>query len=165
MPCGTGPTPRRRSAATPGARGGGGRNRWGCGLVGGGPLRTGPARRAGSDRRARDVGRPEGDRRASIDRRIGPRRLRGKPGEIDIVAAARRAREYADAAFSRFKVGAALETGDGTVFTGCNIENATYGLTICAERVAMVKALSDGHHVFTRIAIVADPQHPSPPGR
>jgi cytidine deaminase len=122
-----------------------------------------PDRRAGFDRRVRDVGRPEGDRRQGGDRRIGPRRLRGKPGEIDIVAAARRAREYADAAFSRFKVGAALETGDGTVFTGCNIENATYGLTICAERVAMFKALSEGHHVFTRIAIVADTEAPTPP--
>ena len=122
-----------------------------------------PDRRTGFDRRVRDVGRPEGDRRANTDRRIGPRRLRGKPGEIDIVAAARRAREYADAAYSRFKVGAALETGDGTVFTGCNIENATYGLTICAERVAMFKALSEGHHVFTRIAIVADTEQPTPP--
>jgi len=122
-----------------------------------------PDRRAGFERRGRDVGRPEGERRHGSDRRIGPRRLRGKPGEIDIIAAARRAREYADAAFSRFKVGAALETGDGTVFTGCNIENATYGLTICAERVAMFKALSEGHHVFTRIAIVADTEAPTPP--
>ena len=122
-----------------------------------------PDRRTGFDRRMRDVGRPEGDRRQGADRRVGPRRLRGKPGEIDIVAAARRAREYADAAFSRFKVGAALETGDGTVFTGCNIENATYGLTICAERVAMFKALSEGHHVFTLIAIVADTDAPTPP--
>ena len=65
------------------------------------------------------------------------------------MAAARRAREHADAAFSQFKVGAALETADGTVVTGCNIENATYGLTICAERVAMFKALSDGHRAFT----------------
>jgi len=75
----------------------------------------------------------------------------------------RRAREFADAAFSNFKVGAALEAGDGTVITGCNIENATYGLTICAERVAMFKALSEGHRVFTRIAIVADTESPTPP--
>ncbi len=80
-----------------------------------------------------------------------------------LVAAARRAREHADAAFSHFKVGAALETGDGNVITGCNIENATYGLTICAERVAMFKALSEGHRVFTRIAIVADTESPTPP--
>jgi cytidine deaminase len=49
------------------------------------------------------------------------------------------------------------------VITGCNIENATYGLTICAERVAMFKALSEGHRIFTRIAIVADTESPTPP--
>ena len=80
-----------------------------------------------------------------------------------LVAAARRAREYAVAPFSGFKVGAALETADGTVVTGCNVENATYGLTICAERVAMFKALSEGHRRFTRIAIVADTAAPTPP--
>ena len=83
--------------------------------------------------------------------------------ELDLVAAARRARENADARFSNFKVGAALEAADGTVITGCNIENATYGLTICAERVAMFKAISEGHRVFTRIAIVADTPTPTPP--
>jgi cytidine deaminase len=119
-------------------------------------------RRSGFDRRAKDVGRAEGDRRHG-DRRLGPRRVRERAGEIDLLAAARRARENADAAFSHFKVGAALETGDGTVVTGCNIENATYGLTICAERVAMFKALSEGHRVFTRIAIVADTEAPTPP--
>jgi cytidine deaminase len=120
-------------------------------------------RRSGFDRRTRDVGRAEGERRSGGDRRIGPRRLRERPGEIDLVAAARRARENADAAFSHFKVGAALETADGTVVGGCNIENATYGLTICAERVAMFKALSEGHRAFTRIAIVADTAAPTPP--
>ena len=75
----------------------------------------------------------------------------------------RRAREHADAAFSQFRVGAALETGDGTIITGCNIENAIYGLTICAERVAMFKALSEGHRVFMRLAIVADTEAPTPP--
>jgi cytidine deaminase len=84
-------------------------------------------------------------------------------GEVDLIGAARRARENADAAFSHFKVGAALEAGDGAVITGCNIENATYGLTICAERVAMFKAISEGHRVFTRIAIVADTAAPTPP--
>jgi cytidine deaminase len=120
-------------------------------------------RRSGFDRRTKDVGRAEGDRRGGGDRRIGPRRLRERPGQIDLVAAARRARENADAAFSHFKVGAALEAADGTVISGCNIENATYGLTICAERVAMFKALSDGHRAFTRIAIVADTAAPTPP--
>ena len=81
----------------------------------------------------------------------------------DLVTAARRAREHAVADFSHFKVGAALEAGDGAVITGCNIENATYGLTICAERVAMFKAISEGHRVFTRIAIVADTAAPTPP--
>ena len=119
-------------------------------------------RRAGFDRRARDVGRPEGDRRKG-DRRLGPRRQRDSAGDVDLVGVARRARENADAAYSHFKVGAALETGDGVVVTGCNIENATYGLTICAERVAMFKALSDGHRVFSRIAIVADTESPTPP--
>jgi cytidine deaminase len=120
-------------------------------------------RRTGFDRRSQDVAHPEGDRRTGPDRRLGPRRLREKPGEVDLVGAARRARENADAAFSHFKVGAALETADGTIVTGCNIENATYGLTICAERVAMFKALSEGHRAFTRIAIVADTEAPTPP--
>ena len=80
-----------------------------------------------------------------------------------LVAAARRARRHAQAAFSGFKVGAALETADGTIITGCNIENATYGLTICAERVAMFKALSEGHRRFRRVAVVADTVAPTPP--
>jgi len=81
----------------------------------------------------------------------------------DLIGAARRARRLAHAPFSRFKVGAALEASDGTIITGCNIENATYGLTMCAERVAMFKALSDGHRHFRRIAIVADTAAPTPP--
>ena len=81
----------------------------------------------------------------------------------DLVAAARQARRHAHAPYSRFKVGAALETADGTVITGCNVENATYGLTMCAERVAMFKALSEGHRRFVRIAVVADTRSPTPP--
>jgi cytidine deaminase len=81
----------------------------------------------------------------------------------ELLAAARRAREHAHAPFSTFKVGAALETADGRVIAGCNIENATYGLTMCAERVAMFKALSEGHRAFRRIAIVADTDAPTPP--
>ncbi len=80
-----------------------------------------------------------------------------------LIDAARQARERARADFSHFRVGAALETEDGTVVTGCNIENATYGLTICAERVAMFKAISEGHRRFTRIAIVADTDDPTSP--
>ena len=80
-----------------------------------------------------------------------------------LVDAARHARQHAVAGYSRFKVGAALETADGTIVTGCNIENATYGLTICAERVAMFKALSEGHRAFRRVAVVADTSDPTPP--
>jgi len=80
-----------------------------------------------------------------------------------LIAAARRARRYAHAAYSGFKVGAALETDDGTIITGCNVENATYGLTICAERVAMFKALSEGHRRFRGVAVVADTTAPTPP--
>jgi len=90
-------------------------------------------RRTGFDRRVKDAGRSEGNRRVR-ERRIGPRRVQDAGGEIDLIGAARRARENADAAFSHFKVGAALEAGDGAIITGCNIENATYGLTLCAER-------------------------------
>jgi cytidine deaminase len=120
-------------------------------------------RRTGFDRRVSDLGRPEGERRSGKDRRLGPRRLQHRAGEIDLVAAARRAREHADAAYSHFRVGAALETAGGLVVTGCNIENATFGLTVCAERVAMFKAISEGHRAFTRIAIVADTEDPAPP--
>ena len=80
-----------------------------------------------------------------------------------LVAAARVARERAMAEFSGFKVGAALETSDGEIVTGCNVENASYGLTICAERVAIFKALSEGHRSFTRIVVVADTGDPTPP--
>lgn len=83
--------------------------------------------------------------------------------DLDLLDAARQARWFALASYSHFAVGAALETSDGQVITGCNIENATYGLTICAERVAMFKALSEGRRHFTRIAIVADTEEPTPP--
>ena len=83
--------------------------------------------------------------------------------DSDLIDAARRAREHAHAAYSRFKVGAALETADGTIITGCNVENATYGLTICAERVAMFKAISEGHRAFRRVVVVADTVAPTPP--
>jgi len=80
-----------------------------------------------------------------------------------LVTAARAARERAVAPYSRFKVGAALETTDGTIVTGCNVENSTYGLTVCAERVAVLKAVSEGYREFRRIAVVADTQDPTPP--
>lgn len=81
----------------------------------------------------------------------------------ELIARARAAREAALAPYSGFKVGAALETVDGAIITGCNIENATYGLTICAERLAIFKALSEGHREFRRIAVVADTAEPTPP--
>jgi cytidine deaminase len=81
----------------------------------------------------------------------------------ELVNAARFARLNAHAPFSNFQVGAALATADGRIVTGCNVENATYGLTICAERVAMFKAISEGVRQFTRIAIVADTAEPTPP--
>jgi len=84
-------------------------------------------------------------------------------GSEALVSAARRAREHAQARYSGFKVGAAVELPDGTIVTGCNIENATYGLTLCAERVALVKALSEGHTSFVRMAVVADTDAPTPP--
>jgi len=84
-------------------------------------------------------------------------------GSDKLVAAARRARRNAHATFSGFKVGAALETMGGVIITGCNVENATYGLTVCAERVAMFKALSEGHRKFRRVAVVADTDAPTPP--
>ena len=100
---------------------------------------------------------------ASEKRRPGTPVRRPASRTQALIATARDARLRAVAPFSGFKVGAALETEDGTVITGCNIENATYGLTLCAERVALVKALSEGHTVFTRIAVVADTESPTPP--
>ena len=80
-----------------------------------------------------------------------------------LVAAARDARLRAIAPYSHFLVGAALMTKSGEIITGCNIENASYGLTMCAERVAIFKALSDGHREFTAAAVVADTDAPTPP--
>ena len=81
----------------------------------------------------------------------------------DMLDAATKVRENAHAPFSKFKVGAALQDSDGRIHTGCNVENATYGLTICAERVAVVKAISEGARRFTSIAVVADTETPTPP--
>ena len=74
----------------------------------------------------------------------------------ELAALALKAREHAHAPYSRFTVGAALEDDTGRVHTGCNIENATFGLTICAERVAVFKAVSRGVRKFRRIALAAD---------
>ena len=80
-----------------------------------------------------------------------------------LVSAALAARENAFAPFSKFKVGAAIEDAEGRIHTGCNVENATYGLTVCAERVAVYKAVSEGVRQFRRIAIAADTDTPTPP--
>ena len=74
-----------------------------------------------------------------------------------------KARENAFAPFSRFKVGAALLTSGGRLYTGCNIENATYGLTVCAERVALWKALSEGERSFRQLAVAASGEPPAAP--
>jgi cytidine deaminase len=80
-----------------------------------------------------------------------------------LVARARAARRRAFAPFSRFKVGAALLARDGTVITGCNVENASYGLTMCAERVAVFKAVSEGIRKFDAVAVIADSPRLTPP--
>jgi cytidine deaminase len=80
-----------------------------------------------------------------------------------LVRAALRARRRAYAPYSNFKVGAALLTRQGTTFSGCNVENASYGLCICAERVAVTKALSEGRKDFIALAVATQSSPPSPP--
>ena len=86
-------------------------------------------------------------------------------GDDALVEAARAVRANAWAPFSHFQVGAAVRTRDGRIFAGCNVENATYGLTVCAERVAIFKALSEGARPddFAAVAVVADTVEPTPP--
>jgi cytidine deaminase len=73
-----------------------------------------------------------------------------------LIWAAKQARENAHAKFSNFKVGAALRATSGRIYGGCNVENATYGLTVCAERVAIFKAISEGERKFDAIAVATD---------
>ena len=80
-----------------------------------------------------------------------------------LIEAAKQARENAHAPYSNFRVGAALRSTSGRIFGGCNVENATYGLTICAERVAIFKAISEGERGFSAIAVVTDTEAPTPP--
>jgi cytidine deaminase len=143
---------------------------------------SGPEKRVGTDRRIgpRRMGAPltltfgDGQRRSlegpasSVTRLASiadrqPYVVGDHGAQSSIVQAARAARERALAAFSEFKVGAALETTDGRIISGCNIENSTYGLTMCAERVAIFKAISEGHRSFARIAVVADTPQPTSP--
>lgn len=81
----------------------------------------------------------------------------------NLIEQATNARLRSIAPFSQFLVGAALQTGAGRVFTGCNVESASYGLTVCAERVAIWKALSEGERNFARLVIVADTEQLTPP--
>ena len=81
----------------------------------------------------------------------------------DLVSEARKARENAVAPFSKFKVGAALRTAEGKVYRGCNVENCTYGLTVCAERVALLTALAAGERKFTAVAVVTQSEEPGTP--
>ena len=80
-----------------------------------------------------------------------------------LIAAAQEARLHSVAPFSNFKVGAAVRTESGNVYTGCNVESASYGLTVCAERVAIWKALSEGERHFTELAVIADTETLTPP--
>src|SRR5260221_8583426 len=80
-----------------------------------------------------------------------------------LIAAARTAREHAHAPYSNFRVGAAVRAKSGRIFSGCNVENSTYGLTLCAERVAIFKAISEGERGFDAVAVVTDTDSLTPP--
>jgi len=83
--------------------------------------------------------------------------------DLELIESAKQARARAYAPFSNFRVGAAVRTKDGKIYTGCNVESASYGLTVCAERVAIWKAVSEGEKEFERIAVVADTEELTPP--
>jgi len=86
-----------------------------------------------------------------------------KHTEEELIKAATDARENAYAPYSEFKVGAAVETDEGQIYIGCNVESASYGLTVCAERVAIWKGISRGEKRFARIAVVVDTEELTPP--
>ena len=83
--------------------------------------------------------------------------------DLELIESATQVRERAYAPFSKFRVGAAVRTKGGKIYTGCNVESASYGLTVCAERVAIWKAVSEGEKEFEQIAVVADTQELTPP--
>ena len=89
--------------------------------------------------------------------------MNGSMSLDQLIAAAKAVRERAHTPFSHFKVGCALEDEHGHIYTGCNVENATYGLTVCAERVAVFKAISEGAGKLKRVAVVADTEKLTPP--
>jgi cytidine deaminase len=80
-----------------------------------------------------------------------------------LIDAARQARQHARAGYSHYPVGAALLAADGRIFTGVNVESSSYGLSVCAERVALFKALSEGATIFTHLAVVTDSNPPASP--
>jgi cytidine deaminase len=84
-------------------------------------------------------------------------------GQHELLRLARLARRHAHAPYSRFRVGAALCTREGEIVTGCNIESASYGLTVCAERVAVLKATSEGLRGFSALAVTSDAPRPTVP--
>ncbi|MDQ3711098.1 MAG: cytidine deaminase [Acidobacteriota bacterium] len=81
----------------------------------------------------------------------------------NLIESAKQVRQRASVPYSNFKVGAAVRTKSGKIFTGCNVESASYGLTVCAERVAIWKAVSEGETAFEQIAVVADTEELTPP--
>lgn len=81
----------------------------------------------------------------------------------ELIETARLARENAYAPYSNFRVGAVVETSQGEIYSGCNIENSSYGLTVCAERTALAKAVSEGRREFRRVVVIADTRIPIPP--
>jgi cytidine deaminase len=121
---------------------------------------------AKTSRRKRASGSAAGSRRppSKAPRRVSVQhRLPRERALTAMTALAREAREHARAVYSRFRVGAALKTQTGEIVTGCNIENASYGLSVCAERVAVWKAVSEGLTGFQAITIVSAAREPTPP--
>jgi cytidine deaminase len=86
-----------------------------------------------------------------------------RDGLTELIEAADEARRFARARYSNYRVGAAIQAKDGRIFTGVNVESSSYGLTVCAERVALLKALSEGADDFVRIAIITDSDPPASP--
>jgi cytidine deaminase len=91
------------------------------------------------------------------------KRSNARASDDELIERAAEARLAAHAPYSNFQVGAALLAADGRVFTGCNIENSAYGLSMCAERVAIFKAVSEGANEFTKVAVVTDSENLTPP--